>query len=215
MCWEKDPRVKILVQKNNPGIGWAYREGMEAATGNYVALMAADLETEPAAVDRMVDKILQTGCDGVIANRWLPGGGFTNYDSIKLGSQLDFSKDVHAAFLDEHRRPHIWIQDPEQERSPIRSSGGERSHEICIETTVENPSGKVFGNQAGCPPSGVGCRKRGTQCQHVPQEFSICKISIPNPCRRQVMVQAELTEVLVSKNMSHCSDDDPSSRDPE
>lgn len=46
----RNPRVKILVQKNNPGIGWAYREGMEAAAGNYVALMAADLETEPAAV---------------------------------------------------------------------------------------------------------------------------------------------------------------------
>jgi glycosyltransferase involved in cell wall biosynthesis len=82
-CAEKDPRVRILVQKNNPGVGWAYREGMQAATGNYVALMAADLETEPAAVDRMVEKILQTGCDGVIANRWLPGGGFTNYDPIK------------------------------------------------------------------------------------------------------------------------------------
>src|SRR5438552_17257394 len=28
--WEaREPRVKILVQNNNPGIGWAYREGME------------------------------------------------------------------------------------------------------------------------------------------------------------------------------------------
>jgi hypothetical protein len=82
-CAEKDPRIRILVQKSNPGVGWAYREGMQAATGNYVALMAADLETEPAAVDRMVERILQTGCDGVIANRWLPGGGFTNYDPTK------------------------------------------------------------------------------------------------------------------------------------
>jgi len=53
-CADRDSRVKILIQKNNPGIGWAYREGMQAATGNFVALMAADLETEPAAVDRMV-----------------------------------------------------------------------------------------------------------------------------------------------------------------
>src|SRR5215472_13876384 len=64
ICHERaarDPRVQVVVQKNNPGIGWAYREGMEAATGNYVALMAADLETEPAAVDRMVQKIEETG----------------------------------------------------------------------------------------------------------------------------------------------------------
>jgi glycosyltransferase involved in cell wall biosynthesis len=51
-CAESDQRVTVLIQKNNPGIGWAYREGMLAASGNFVALMAADLETEPAAVDR-------------------------------------------------------------------------------------------------------------------------------------------------------------------
>src|SRR6266446_3232340 len=45
-CADRDSRAKILIQKNNPGIGWAYREGMQAATGNFVALMAADLETE-------------------------------------------------------------------------------------------------------------------------------------------------------------------------
>jgi dolichol-phosphate mannosyltransferase len=80
----RDPRIRTVVQQNNPGIGWAYREGMQAATGNYVALMAADLETEPAAIDRMITKIIETGCDGVIANRWLKGGGFTNYDAFKL-----------------------------------------------------------------------------------------------------------------------------------
>src|SRR5579864_792570 len=94
----KDPRVKVVVQKNNPGIGWAYREGMEAATGNYVALMAADLETEPAAVDRMVEKIVETGCDGVIANRWLPGGGFTNYDPLKYVLNWIFQKGFKALF---------------------------------------------------------------------------------------------------------------------
>jgi len=83
--WEaREARVKMVVQQNNPGIGWAYREGMQAAKGNFVALMAGDLETEPDAVDRMVQKVVETGCDEVIANRWLPGGGFTNYDPLKL-----------------------------------------------------------------------------------------------------------------------------------
>jgi glycosyltransferase involved in cell wall biosynthesis len=68
-CSDNDSRVKILIQKNNPGIGWAYREGMQAATVNFVAVMAADLETEPAAIDRMVDMIPETGCEGVIANQ--------------------------------------------------------------------------------------------------------------------------------------------------
>ena len=87
------------MQKNNPGIGWAYREGMLAATGNYVALMAGDLETEPAAVDRMVEKIAETGCDEVIANRWLPGGGFTNYDPLKYVLNWIFQKMFRVLFL--------------------------------------------------------------------------------------------------------------------
>src|ERR1700722_1619767 len=34
-CLAQDARVTILLQKNNPGIGWAYPEGMEAARGNF------------------------------------------------------------------------------------------------------------------------------------------------------------------------------------
>ena len=30
----KEARVKLLIQKNNSGIGWACREGIEAASGN-------------------------------------------------------------------------------------------------------------------------------------------------------------------------------------
>jgi glycosyltransferase involved in cell wall biosynthesis len=97
-CANRDSRVMILIQKNNPGIGWAYREGMQAATGNFVALMAADLETEPAAVDRMVNKIPETRCDGVIANRWLPGGGFTSYDPIKQVLNWIFQKMFQTPF---------------------------------------------------------------------------------------------------------------------
>src|SRR5271157_5126229 len=94
----KEPCVKLLVQKNNPGIGWAYREGMQAATGNFVALMAGDLETEPAAVDRMVQRGVETGCDGVIANRWLPGGKFTNYDPLKLVLNWIFQRIFRVLF---------------------------------------------------------------------------------------------------------------------
>ena len=76
--------VNLHMQQQNPGVGWAIREGMELAKGNYVALLSADLETEPEAVDRMVRKIEETGCDIVVGNRWLPGGGFKNYDPKKL-----------------------------------------------------------------------------------------------------------------------------------
>ncbi|MBT3225923.1 MAG: glycosyltransferase [Deltaproteobacteria bacterium] len=87
ICQQLDQKhdfLRLHMQQQNPGVGWAIREGMEMATGNYVALLSADLETEPEAVDRMVRKIEETGCDGVIGNRWLKGGGFQNYDPTKL-----------------------------------------------------------------------------------------------------------------------------------
>ena len=90
---EKDfPLVRLYVQKRTPGLGWAYREGMANAKGNYVALMSGDLETEPEAIDRMVRKIEETGCDCVAASRWLPGGSFVNYDKLKLILNWIFQK---------------------------------------------------------------------------------------------------------------------------
>jgi dolichol-phosphate mannosyltransferase len=135
-CMDKDPRVGIVIQKNNPGIGWAYREGMQAATGNYVALMAADLETEPAAVDRMVDKILQTGCDGVIANRWLRGGGFTNYDPIKYVLNWIFQKIFMLLFWTNLGDLTFGFKILSKKMTDLIQWEG-TLHEICIETTVK------------------------------------------------------------------------------
>ena len=87
---QKHQSIKVHIQKNNPGVGWAIREGMEMARGNYVALLSADLETEPEAVDRMVRKIEETACDAVIGNRWLKGGGFKNYQPFKLFLNWNF-----------------------------------------------------------------------------------------------------------------------------
>jgi len=76
--------VHLHLQQDNPGVGRAVREGMAAATGTHVAILSADLETEPEAVARMVKTMETGGYDLVIANRWLPGGGFYNYSRIKL-----------------------------------------------------------------------------------------------------------------------------------
>ena len=131
----KDSRVRLVVQKNNPGIGWAYREGMEAATGNYVALMAGDLETEPAAVDRMVQKISETGCDEVIANRWLPGGGFTNYDPLKYVLNWLFQKIFRVLFWT--RIGDFTFGFKILSKEVTQSIAWEGTlHEVCIETTL-------------------------------------------------------------------------------
>jgi dolichol-phosphate mannosyltransferase len=135
-CECLDSRIRTVVQQRNPGIGWAYREGMQAATGNHVALMAGDLETEPAAIDRMVDKIVETGCDGVIANRWLPGGGFTDYDPLKLVLNWIFQKIFSVLFWT--RLGDLTFGFKILSRKVVENVRWESTlHETCIETTVK------------------------------------------------------------------------------
>lgn len=133
---ERDSKVRLVIQKNNPGIGWAYREGMDAAGGNYIALMAADLETEPEAVDRMVRKIEETGCDEVIANRWLKGGGFTGYDPLKLVLNWLFQKMFKILFWTKLGDLTFGFKIVSREIATRIKWEGVR-HEICIETTVK------------------------------------------------------------------------------
>jgi dolichol-phosphate mannosyltransferase len=170
---ERDPRVRIVIQQNNPGIGWAYREGMRAATGNYVALMAADLETEPAAVDRMVDKILETGCDGVIANRWLPGGGFTNYDPLKYVLNWIFQKTFRVLFwtpLGDLTFGFKILSKKIAESIPWEGT----LHEICIETTVKPIR---YGFRLKQIPSVWVGRKEGTSVNTFFKNFRYVKMA--------------------------------------
>jgi dolichol-phosphate mannosyltransferase len=173
-CAQTDPRVKILVQKNNPGIGWAYREGMKAATGNYIALMAADLETEPAAVDRMVDKILGTSCDGVIANRWLPGGGFTNYDPLKYVLNWTFQKCFKVLFWTKLGDLTFGFKILSKKIADSIEWEG-TLHEICIETTVK-PIKRGY-RLAQIPSTWVG-RKEGRSVNTFFKNFRYVKMAL-------------------------------------
>lgn len=173
-CAEKDRRVKILIQKKNPGIGWALREGMQAATGNFVALMAADLETEPAAVDRMVEEIEKTGCDGVIANRWLPGGGFTNYDPLKYVLNWVFQKTFALLFRTD--LGDLTFGFKILSRRIVDSIPWEGTlHEICIETTVKPIA---YGFRLRQVPSVWVGRKEGVSVNTFFRNFRYVKMAL-------------------------------------
>jgi glycosyltransferase involved in cell wall biosynthesis len=132
----KYSKLTIHIQKNNPGVGWAIREGMELAKSDYIALLSADLETEPEAVDRMFSRIEETGCDLVVGNRWLKGGGFKNYDPLKLVLNWGFQNLFKIAYLTK-------IGDLTYGFKIIKKSVAQKIrwygtlHEIYIETTVK------------------------------------------------------------------------------
>ncbi len=87
-----DPRIQCRIQENNPGVGLAFREGIKMARGTHVVVMAADLETEPETVERMVKKVRETDCAAVSPSRWLKGGGFRGYGGWKIAANFLFQK---------------------------------------------------------------------------------------------------------------------------
>jgi len=133
---KKHDLVKVHIQKNNPGVGWAIREGMELAKGNYIALLSADLETEPEAVDRMVARIEETGCGLVVGNRWLKGGGFQNYDRTKLVLNWMFQKIFKILFLTRIGDLTYGFKILKKEIADKINWEG-TLHEIYIETTIK------------------------------------------------------------------------------
>jgi glycosyltransferase involved in cell wall biosynthesis len=133
--------IKVHTQKNNPGLGWAIREGMELAKGDYVVLMSADLETEPEAADRMIRKIEETGCDAVIGNRWLRDGGFSKYDRTKLVLNYIFQKVFKILFMT--RLGDLTYGYKVLSKDICDNIKWEGTmHEICIETTVKPIKGR-------------------------------------------------------------------------
>ena len=80
---EDYPQVRLHTQRNNPGLGWAVREGFALAQGNLVLMIDSDGEMEIETVPRLVAEMARGGHALVAASRWSPGGGFTGYSRVK------------------------------------------------------------------------------------------------------------------------------------
>jgi glycosyltransferase involved in cell wall biosynthesis len=166
--------LKIHVQKNNPGAGWAIREGMQLASFDYIAILSADLETEPEAVDRMVKKIEETGCDLVVGNRWLKGGGFENYDPKKLILNWIFQKAFKILFFTSIGDLTYGYKTIKRETAQkIKWEG--TLHEIFIETTIKPI--KIGSKVEQIPTVWIG-RKEGESKNTFMKNFRYVKLAL-------------------------------------
>jgi dolichol-phosphate mannosyltransferase len=130
------PIVLLHIQQHVPGVGWALQEGMKLASQECVAIMSGDLETEPEAVQRMFDKMNETGADVVIGSRWAKGGGFQNYDPIKFVLNWIFQKIFRVIYRT--RIDDLTYGFKILRKHVIDSIQWESAfHEIYIETTVK------------------------------------------------------------------------------
>lgn len=78
-------RVHMYIHEQRlPFVGGAIREGFDLAVGSHLILMSSDLETDPHLIKDFI-KYAKEAPDYIItASRWRKGGGFKNYNKIKL-----------------------------------------------------------------------------------------------------------------------------------
>lgn len=77
-----DSRIRIIEQLY-PGIGGAYKQGFEEATGDIVVLMSSDLETDPRLIPEMISELIKNPQVDIVAiSRWLKSNSFEGYSPI-------------------------------------------------------------------------------------------------------------------------------------
>jgi len=80
---EKNKRIKSVVNKESAGFGMAVRFGLDAYTGDAVAVFMADASDSPDDLIRYFSKIAD-GAECVFGSRFIKGGKVVDYPKHKL-----------------------------------------------------------------------------------------------------------------------------------
>ena len=74
-AWEKDHPVRLLARQRRNGLAGAVMAGADAARGEFVLVMDADLSHPPEKVPELIAALLAGTHDMTIGSRHVPGGG--------------------------------------------------------------------------------------------------------------------------------------------
>jgi dolichol-phosphate mannosyltransferase len=78
-----EPRVRLVANHARPGFGMAVRRGLEAFSGDAVAIVMADLSDDPGDVVRYFQHV-ERGAECVFGSRFQPGSKLIDYPPHKL-----------------------------------------------------------------------------------------------------------------------------------
>ncbi len=81
---KKRTNLKVIHHKLNKNLGAALRTGFETATGYYIVTYDLDLSYSPDHIGRLLDKIVETGAEMVIASPYMKGGKVTGVPARRL-----------------------------------------------------------------------------------------------------------------------------------
>jgi len=133
---KKHAFFRFELQKENPGLGCAVRQGIARAKGEYVLLMDSDDEMEAAAIGRMMERLRRKEYDLILASRWLRKHSFVGYDPIKL--HMNRWSQRFLRFLLGLRASDMTLGYKLVRRSLLKRLGLEgKRHEIAVETSIK------------------------------------------------------------------------------
>lgn len=88
-----DDRVRIISHKKNIGAGWARRNGIEAATGDYVITVDGDDWLSPDFIEKLTKNAEETGADIVSGGITLVyPDGYERIERFPVKQSKDFEK---------------------------------------------------------------------------------------------------------------------------
>lgn len=91
----------VVHEQRLPFLGGALREAFSLARGTHLILMASDLETDPHLVKTLIAEEKKAPSGIVTASRWISGGSFDGYSTLKLLLNWIFQR-FFSALYDTH-----------------------------------------------------------------------------------------------------------------
>ncbi len=173
------PIARWEAQRENPGLGYGVRQGLGSVTGTHVLMIDSDGEMTPETVPAMVEKMRQTGCDMVVASRWMRGGGVIGYDRRKLWFNRGFQLVFRLAF---RTRIHDLTQGFKLARlDKVREvRWTSQFHDFSMETTLR--------------PIRLGWHVEEVPTTWIARQSGVSQ----NPFRRNLLYVARALEILMS-----------------
>jgi len=89
--------ISIYYQKE-PFFGNALREAFALAKGSHLVTAAADMDMDPYAVCKFIEKSKVSPDSIIAASRWMPGGGFNGYKKLMLALNFIFQQMIRVLF---------------------------------------------------------------------------------------------------------------------
>jgi dolichol-phosphate mannosyltransferase len=76
---KKRIQIQVVKRSGKLGLSSAILAGVDSAAGDVIVVMDSDLSHPPQTIPAMLDEIKRSGCDIVVASRYVKGGGVSGW----------------------------------------------------------------------------------------------------------------------------------------